>query len=178
VSVPFQSSAAERPVLRLGQRVRSTNHAPVFASDPKAGDQGVVLDVRGTNADSSSYLVRWTSGSESWAAGSSIEPMRIGDALPTTATPPAMIRGDSPARTPLARLLNRTTPGHKRLLGIVFLGLTLLPFAPGLIHFLRHPSLSGEVWFAVIPVFVILNGLRVSRRRPPPPSNAGVGGDS
>ncbi len=158
-------------MIRVGQRVRSTNTAPVFASDPKAGDQGIVTDVRGTNAhgiETTSYLVRWTSGLESWVPASSIEPMRIGDALPVTPPAPETIRAAPLEPSPLARFATRASIHPKRLIGIAALLLTLLSFAPGAIDFLHHPSMSGEVWFAVIPIVIVLNAIRATRRRPAP----------
>jgi hypothetical protein len=172
VSVPSPPPAAERPALRVGQRVRSTNDAPVFSSDPKAGDQGIVSDVRGTNThgiDTTSYLVRWSSGLESWVPADTVEPMRIGDALPVSAPVPATIRGAGPAPSPIARLGARGSIHAKRLLGIGALLLGMVSFAPGAIHFLRHPSMSGQAWFAAIPLFIIANALWVARRRPPAP---------
>jgi hypothetical protein len=166
VSVPPEPAASARPTLRPGQRVRSTNDAPVFASDPKRGDQGIVGDVRGTNAhgiDTTSYLVRWASGLESWASADSIEPTRIGDPLPVGATPPV---ARHPAPPPLAWLGRRGTLHANRLIGIGVLLLTLLSFAPDAIRYLRHPSLSGKAWFVAIPIFIVVNALGVSRRRP------------
>jgi hypothetical protein len=69
--------------------VRSTNTAPVFASDPAAGALGRVAQAGRARsstdgADSSSYLVRWEAGGESWADRSTIEPLLIGDQLTMT----------------------------------------------------------------------------------------------
>jgi hypothetical protein len=67
--------------LRVGQRVRSTS------TSPQAGDPGRVARRLGatTSADgdteTTSYLVLWESGGDSWCSRSTIEPLRIGDPL-------------------------------------------------------------------------------------------------
>jgi hypothetical protein len=172
MSTPAEPPAAGAQPLRIGQRVRSTNDAPVFASDPRAGDLGRIQDARGADAhgiDTTSYLVRWESGLESWAPGATLEPLRMGalGSLPTTSP------GDGAARPRPATPARR--PGFRKAQGLIAIPIILVTFGPGIFHFLHHPSFSGQAWFLVVPLFIVVNAVLGRRRRgrptrtPPPP---------
>jgi hypothetical protein len=150
--------ATEDRPLRVGERVRSTNGEAMFASDPKAGDVGRVVQ---TSASSS--LVRWADGSESWAARTSLEPLQIGDPLSM---------GVGAGGTPVARSLPAATPSPKRpqpryarvLLAIAPATWVFLTFLPALTRLVRHPTPLKIVLvaFAAASVIVIVT---VSRHR-------------
>jgi hypothetical protein len=65
--------------LAVGMQVRAIDSEPVFSSDPSSGDLGEVVE-----ASSSSYLVRWKSGAETWMQRANLEPLGPGDATPLT----------------------------------------------------------------------------------------------
>jgi hypothetical protein len=97
--------------LRVGQRVRSTS------TTPQAGDPGRVARrlAAMTSADgdteTTSYLVLWESGGESWCPRSTIEPLRIGDPLRAPApghSRPVIRRAQSILAMPYLLLMGRT----------------------------------------------------------------------
>jgi hypothetical protein len=154
---------ALRP-LRVGARVRSSNPAPTFASDPQIGDRGVVVQAAGDDgAGPPTYLVRWDGGAESWSKREHLEPAGRSALAPSTATPdgPQPTRPARPPIHPGARRFQRFLP----LIFILFAGQGLVR---AFVHSAHHPN-SGTLLIAlVIVAVVVLAVLRVVRRGGPP----------
>jgi hypothetical protein len=72
--------------LAVGMQVRAIDSEPVFASDPSSGDLGEVVE-----ASSTSYLVRWKSGAETWMQRANLEPLGPGASPLTDAALPAPV---------------------------------------------------------------------------------------
>jgi hypothetical protein len=147
---------AERssPAIAVGERVTSTNTTPVFASDPKAGDSGTVIQASGSDG-AASYLVRWKDGTETWSTRQNLDPARRSrPSLPGPggpAGPPA--RAPRAPASPVARVLQR-----------FYYLLFLLPIAPNLVRALRHPS--GASLFAAVAIVALVIAVVVRARRP------------
>jgi hypothetical protein len=155
-SVIVGAAPADARPLRVGERVRSTIVTPVFPSDPKLGDTGKVIE-----ASASSYLVRWDAGSEGWATRSTLEPLRMGDALGTPATSGGPPQGAPPATRP------RRTSGQRavgRLAPILFLLLAARGLLPEVGHVVRHPTPTSVAIAAVGAAALVALFLRARRR--------------
>jgi hypothetical protein len=153
-----EPAASEMRPLRVGERVRSTNDEPMFASDPKAGDVGRVIQ---TSASSS--LVRWADGSESWAARTSLEPLQIGDPIAA-----GFAAGGTPLETSVPGMPlppKRPTPKLLRIpLTLAPLLFLILTFLPALVRLVRHPTLPRIVFVGLAAAAIIVV-VTVSRHR-------------
>lgn len=142
------------PAIAVGERVTSTNTTPVFASDPKAGDSGTVIQASGSDG-AASYLVRWKDGTETWSTRQNLDPARRSrPSLPGPggpAGPPA--RAPRAPASPVARVLQR-----------FYYLLFLLPIAPNLVRALRHPSAASL--FAAVAIVALVIAVVVRARRP------------
>lgn len=156
--IGVESAANEVRPLRAGERVRSTNAEPMFASDPKAGDVGRVVQT-----SPSSSLVRWADGTESWAARTTLEPLQIGDAIATE-----VATGGTPRATSLPGMPTPPTRPQPRLLRIPFalapLFFVVLTFLPAFVRLVRHPTpLKVALVALAATAFIVV--LTVSRHR-------------
>jgi hypothetical protein len=181
----FSSPGGDLPPLGTGTDVVSTNPSPVFSSDPQPGDRGTVLQA---DESSTSYLVRWQDGRETWVRRDQIAPPgRRGrrpparpaatapgprTAPPMTDTTPAPPPATEPAAGP-----QRPSPGGPRRGGRRGAGAGVFRFLPFLIllgavqglarnafHQAKHPTGSGIALTIVVAVLIVLAFLRFRRR--------------
>jgi hypothetical protein len=155
---------ALRP-LRVGARVRSSNPAPTFASDPQLGDRGVVIQASGDEgAGPATYLVRWDGGVESWSKREHLEPAGRSALAPSTATTPDGPRPTGPARPPMGPGVRR----FQRFLPLIFILFAGQGLVRAFVNSAHHPSSGTLVIALVIVAIVVLAVLRVVRRGGPP----------
>jgi hypothetical protein len=163
ISGTGSGSPALRP-LRVGARVRSSNPAPTFASDPQLGDRGVVVQAAGDEgAGPPTSLVRWDGGVESWTKREHLEPAGRSALAPSTTTPDGP-RPAGPARPPMGPGVRR----FQRFLPLIFILFAGQGLVRAFVRSAHHPSSDTLLIALVIVAVVVLAVLRVVRRGGPP----------
>jgi hypothetical protein len=186
----FSSPDGGLPPLRVGTDVVSTNETPVFSSDPQPGDLGTLQEA---DESSTSYLVRWQDGRETWVRRDQIErpgrrrrrpPQSTSPAAPPQGAPeprmapPADTSGPAPATTQAASDAPQPTrtagprrggrrggaPGVFRFLPFLILLGAVQGLARNAFHQAKHPTGSGIALVVIVAVLIVLAFLRFRRR--------------